>query len=356
MANPLAQATVATPEYLSLTCLSRVEETQDAATFYFTLNDGNSLNYRPGQFISVNIVVDGQSHRRAYTLSSSPSRSESLAITVKRVDSGLVSNYLLDHLQAGMEIQALPPGGLFYYEPAKVQPRLLMVSAGSGITPMLSMSRYLLDTNADVSIHFIHCARSYQDVICRDELQQMANSKPQFKLDLMLSDQSHPDYHFGLLDEAKLKQLVDDWQATSLFTCGPAPFMQMVRNSAERNGLNMHNFFQESFESPTLVANPEQGIEPSPQGELAQYKVQLPAFNKSAMVNSGDLLLDALEEQGLPIIAACRSGVCGSCKCKVTQGKADASGQLVLPEAEREAGFVLACSTKVEDNLTVELG
>ena len=350
------QPNAATP--LSLTCQQRIEETHDTATLCFTTDDKRAIDYKPGQFISLGVDINGKRHHRAYTLSSTPSRPQHLAVTVKRVKDGLVSNHLLDTVTPGVSLQALSPAGEFYLKEAPTMPEsnpreLLFVSAGSGITPVMSMSRYLLDNQLNdgqalVNIHFIHCARTIEDVIFLDELQQMNTNFTNFRLSLVLSDIEHPNHRFGFLNHAILQELAPTLDNYSVYTCGPQPFMTMLSDSLKARKFNMDRFFQESFSNPIM--------ESSDTDSDKTHKISVPAFNKFVDAASGSTLLDSLEKGGLPIVAACRAGVCGSCKCKVTSGEVDTSAQMVLSDADKAAGYVLACSTKVKSDIEVELG
>jgi NADH oxidoreductase Hcr len=347
---------VSTPLQLSLVCQRRIEETRDTATFQLTRAQGETVSYKPGQFMVVDVEIDGSHHHRAYSLSSTPSRPDMLAITVKRVEGGLVSNHLLDHLNEGGIVKALPPAGQFYFDDKTLEQvanlPLLFVSAGCGITPVMSMSRYLLDTKAQVTIHFIHCARTLEDVIFLSELLQMAAEHPNFKLALVLCEEASSAHRFGLLDHEMLLEMVPDLDDLSVYTCGPQPFMAMLASSLERRGFTMARFFQESFTGEPVIKAASMALA----APGVMHRVSVPVFGKTLDVAPESTLLDALEREGLPIIAACRAGVCGSCKCKVIEGEVDTSGQIGLSETDKQAGYVLACSTQVTDDLTVELG
>ena len=134
-----------------LQCVDRIDETHagglvSAATFIFQARVPARFNYQPGQFLLLSMPINGDVHQRAYSLSSSPSRPYSLAITVQRVEGGLVSNWLLDCFAPGQRLTAQAPAGDFYLPTSQLPQRVLLLSAGSGIAPMLSISRWLLDT------------------------------------------------------------------------------------------------------------------------------------------------------------------------------------------------------------------
>ena len=163
-------------ESLHLTCVEREEIARDFTTFWLEpAKDNHSLpNYQPGQHLPIEMVIDGEKVSRRYTLSSSPSRAGRLAISVKRVDDGQISNWLNDHFQVGDTLVAQNPDGAFYLEDNPTHP-LLLLSAGSGITPMLSMLRYLADHGQIDDVVFYHQCSSEEDIPYQAEIDKIAH-------------------------------------------------------------------------------------------------------------------------------------------------------------------------------------
>ncbi|MEH6825070.1 MAG: hybrid-cluster NAD(P)-dependent oxidoreductase [Motiliproteus sp.] len=333
--------------FAPLICTDRIEETVDAATFCFRTADASPLGYKPGQFITFQVDVADEQLHRAYSLSSTPSRPESIAITVKRVPGGKVSNHLLDHLRPGHMLPGMAPAGEFNLIDCRATSKVLLFSAGSGITPCISIARWLLDTDPQAEIHFIYSARTAADVIMADELARLDAEHPNFNLERVLSQPETSADHQGRLDQSLFDRLVPEVAGYSLFTCGPAEYMATVKTCAQARGLDMDYFHQESF-APG-AANDE-GVDSG-----VSYQLQAPKFGKAASINGGQSLLEVMEGAGLPVIGACRSGVCGSCKCQVLAGEVDSSSQATLTDAEIAAGYVLACSSKARSDLVVEL-
>ena len=194
-----------------LTCVKRIEETPDTATFVLATSTGQFFSYLPGQFISIAVTIDGKPHWRAYSISSSPTQPETLSITVRRVEGGLVSNWLLDHIQPWSELTAREPAGDFCLDPDALPSRLALFSSGCGITPMISMTRYLLETQAQTEIHFFHSARDETNFIFRNELLALATRHPRLKLHSFLSrPHGQTTSHTGRLDATRLRALLPD--------------------------------------------------------------------------------------------------------------------------------------------------
>lgn len=140
--------------------------------------------FKPGQFVTLELEIEGKPVMRSYTISSSPSVPYSFSITVKRVPGGLVSNFLHDTMHEGAELPVHGPVGLFNAIDFPAQ-KVLYLSGGVGITPVMSMARWFYDTNGNVDMVFVHSARSPKDIIYHRELEQMASRIPNFSLHII---------------------------------------------------------------------------------------------------------------------------------------------------------------------------
>jgi NADH oxidoreductase Hcr len=351
-----------------LICLHRQDETRDgdtitATTFVFQTHPQPSrFHYRPGQFLLLSVTLDGERLHRAYSLSSSPTRPNTLAITVKRVAGGRVSNHVLDTLQPGMTLRALAPSGQFHL-PDTLPRNLLLLSGGSGITPMLSISRALLDLHADCQIHFVHSARHAADLIARQQLVHWAQRHPNFHLTLLL-EQTSSDLACieGRLSAEHLATLTAPLSDYAIFLCGPGGYMSAVKTLLADTAYQNIALYQEDF-SPSTAPGSAPHAGTSPQGTTADvglsapgFSLSVPAFGHQSHIGADETLLAALEREGLPIIGACRAGVCGSCKCKLEQGEVESGPQLALSAEQIAEGYVLACASTPRSDLQVTLG
>lgn len=334
----------------TLCCVERRQETADAVTLVFRPLQPLAVNYLPGQFLLLTVEIDGQTHSRAYSLSSSPSRSADLAVTVKRVANGLVSNWLLDHFHAGDTLTAQTPTGTFFLPADYSAPKILLCSAGSGITPMMSMARWLLDNNCTTEIHFLHSARHADDIIFRDELMTMAAAYPQFRLSLVLDTVTDAfSCYQGYLNPELFNALVPDLNDCHQFMCGPSVYMDALEQMLQDRGFPMENSHKESFTpAAPLIAEA---------ATSQQFRLEVPGFGASGEISNQQTVLDALEALQLPIIGACRSGICGSCKCKVVSGNVENISEQPGPltEEEQQQGYILACSSRAGSDLELEL-
>jgi len=351
-----------------LVCVERWNETIDVVSFRFQAGEPMKFDYKPGQFMTFVLDINGEQVCRSYTLSSSPSRPYSLMVTIKRVAGGLVSNYLIDHLQPGQRVRVLQPTGQFNLVDIPAA-KYLFLSAGCGITPMYSMSRYLTDTQIDADIAFVHSARSDADIIFKSSLETMANRFNAFKLSYALESAAASllfspkiSFDIGRLTAQMLQTLVPDVAERTVYLCGPEPYMQAVKALLAELNFDMSRLHHESFATAEKAArNQLMQAKSSETDENPQAEAfTLPIFNlaigdRSTKLTQGQSLLEGIESEGLPVIAACRSGVCGACKCQVLEGETTSTSVMTLSPAEIDAGFVLACSTTLTSDVRLKL-
>ncbi|WP_299802150.1 hybrid-cluster NAD(P)-dependent oxidoreductase [uncultured Shewanella sp.] len=350
-----------------LVCVEKWNETHDVMSFRFQGTTPVKFHFKPGQFLTLLLEINGQKIARSYTISSSPSRPYSIVLTIKRIEGGKVSNYLADNLEVGHMVRALGPDGAFNLVDIPAD-KYLFLSAGCGITPMFSMSRWLTDTEMGPDISFLHSAKSNKDLIFESTIAQMAERSSEFKLNYILEELGifanvgisgkFTDKQAGRLNAENLARLVPDFKTRTVFVCGPEPYMNAVKALLESLDFDMSQFHQESFgsfkgDSAELSAAKEQNTNTG--DHLAANGFMLSIGDKSRNLAAEQTVLDGIEAEGLPIIAACRSGVCGACKCKVVEGEVESSSQMALTPDEIAQGYVLACSTKLKSDVTLEL-
>ena len=200
-------------------------ETHDVKSFFFRSPAGHAFAFTPGQFLTLELDIGGTRLNRCYTISSPPTQPHTLSITVKRVPGGPVSNWLHDHLSAGMSVRTLGPAGVFSnaLHPAE---RYLFLSAGSGITPLMSMARTHRDLCDDRDIVFVHNARTPDDIIFERELDLLASNLSRFRAHFVCEQLGRrPSWHglTGRLSLPALALMAPDFLTRTVFTCGPAP-------------------------------------------------------------------------------------------------------------------------------------
>jgi len=361
-------------------CVQINVETPDVKTFRFVAEPAVLFDFKPGQFVSLTLPIQhpNQSSKksrpvtRSYSISSSPSRPHTLDITVKRVGAasddlppGLVSNWLHDHLEVGMTLPMQGPFGDFNCVDHPAQ-KLLLVSAGSGITPMMSMAQWLSDSPqerlgqraANTDITFVHTARTPQDIIFRQRLELLAAQHPNFKLAFSLTKSSPSTPWFGYrgrLSSAMLTAICPDYADRTAFVCGPDGFMRSTKELLQEMGFPMENYFEESFGAPSTqkrtVSEPKNAMKGKESLLAPQEKcdriVEFSASGKQVDCDEEDTLLDAAEQAGVTVASGCRMGSCGACKQQLKAG--DVAYDMEpkgLSERDRAEKRVLTCIAK----------
>ena len=332
---------------LELVCQQVIRETDDISTFVFQTKDKTRFNYKPGQFITLMQELDGEAVYRSYTISSTPSRPFTLNLTIQRVEGGKLSPWLFEHLKPGATIRATGPDGIFNIIDVPAN-KVLFLSASCGITPLMSMSRWLLDTCADTDIRFIHSAKTDADIPFHQELEMYRTQYPQFCPDYVLDNRD------GLMTLEKLQALTPDLHERHIYICGSPEYIAAVKTMAEQLGFNMENFHQEQFTDAMIEEIASRHIEEQPTvGET--YEITLTRSGKVTTVDPDKLLLDSLLEQQAPVIAACRAGVCGACKVKVIEGDVSSTSQMNLTAEEIKQGYVISCCSTSRSDLHIEI-
>ncbi|RTE64695.1 hybrid-cluster NAD(P)-dependent oxidoreductase [Amphritea opalescens] len=333
-------------------CVKVIQETWDVRTFCFMSEQPVMYFFKPGQFVTLELEINGEMVMRSYTISSSPSVPYSFSITVKRDPNGLVSSWLHDNMKEGDELAVHGPVGLFNCIdfPAK---KVLLLSGGVGITPMMSMARWWFDTNADVDITFVHSARTPQDIIYPRELDHMSSRVGNFALHLICekieSGQAWHGYR-GYLDQTKLDIIAPDFMEHEVFCCGPAPYMNAVKALLQNNNFDMSHYHEESFGS-TPAAVEEEAIE---NAEIAQEetdaltqedmrRVEFAGKGKSIQIAPGETLHAAASKLDLLIPKACGMGICGTCKVLIKEGETNMEHNGGITDEDVAAGYVLSC-------------
>ena len=337
---------------LLLRCIQVIEETHDVNTFRFVAEPPKLFCYHPGQFMTLEVPIDANIVRRSYTISATPSRPHVISITVKRVERGQVSNWLHDNLSAGDPLFVDGPHGMFTCAPDEAGP-YLFISGGSGITPVMSMSRWLYDTTSDADIQFLHFARSPDDLIFAHELRLMERHLSSFRCQFVCSqatEKSGWTGPVGRISPELLAKLVPDLKKRSVYLCGPVPFMDAARGMLEQIGFDMTRFHQEIFGG---VPRRDPGAAEAQASKAA--KVMFSASNIEVDCKGSDYILDLALTEGLPVAYSCRAGQCGTCKVTLLEGKVEHDCANGLTPNDEKDGHILACQARPIGHVVVDV-
>jgi ferredoxin-NADP reductase len=272
-------------------------------------------------------------------------------VTVKRVPGGRISNWLHDTLIPGATIRANGPLGHFVRPPGR---KLLLLSGGSGITPVMSMVRELVDSCDPADVVFMHAARTPQDLIFRDELACIARKLKGLRLHFLPESVAGEPSWSGLTGRISIDYVrlaVPDIADRIVMCCGPAPFMVAARHIATELGVADANYLEESFDAAVI----DEPIIPVVQEVAAKtFQVTFSKQSRSIEVAGEQTVLSCAKKAGVRIPSSCANGVCGTCKSKLTSGSVDMSHNGGIRQREIDAGLFLPCCSKPLSDLVIE--
>ena len=346
-----------------LICCHITQETLDVKSFFFKPEKFANFQFLPGQFITLELSINSEIIHRSYTVSSSPVRPHTISITVKRQPDGVVSNWLHDHLKVGDHIAVLPIAGDFscsLHVSSHAAKQYLFLSGGSGITPLMSMSRSFYDLAENTDIVFIHSARTPEDIIFRKELDLIAFNQPNFRTAFICEKADAAwTQPTGYLNIDLLKQIAPDFLQREIFTCGPSPYMAAVRNMLKNADFNMLHYHEESFNFDEMNAHLAADAESIAKPNLsvvngASFSVELTKSGSTISCAADQFVLNAAHNAGFRLPSACSQGLCGTCKSKLISGSVDMKHNGGIRPREIEQGLFLPCCSKPLSNLVVE--
>lgn len=347
-ANKLAKSLHPSRQYLKI---ANIEEfSKDVKRFTFVANNEkgtNSLAYfSAGQYLSVFLKIGKATITRPYSISSSPKDSLDgrYQLTIKRVDGGLATNYILDNWQIGDEVEVSAPLGTFSNEPLRDAKTVVGLAGGSGITPFLSLARAIRDGDEDCNLVLLYGSRTMADVLFKDEFDEIAKSTDKVRVVHVLSDECVDGCENGFLTSELIFKYAPKDEDYSVFMCGPQGMYDFVDKQISLLGLRRKFVRHELFGE---YHNPERNDDYiAPQSETCKISViaKNNRYEISASIN--DTILASLEKSGITTPAHCRSGECGWCRAKL------ASGQVYIPKsvdgrrlADFDYGYIHPCCT-----------
>ena len=315
-------------DFTRLQVVARHSETADACSFVLQAPAEQRARFaaQPGQFLTLRVPCAEPPLLRCYSLS----HDAELRITVKRVPGGRASTWLLDHLKPGDVIESLPPAGQFV--PRSLDADLLLLGAGSGITPLMAILRAALAQGSG-RVCLFQANRDADSVIFAGELAELQRAYPQRLVLHAWFDASQ-----GLPDARAIATQLVDWRGADCYICGPQAFMDTARAALEKLGVAEARIHLERFGA--VASSKAQG------GHSSHLRVELDGKRHELKVASGEVLLDAMEQAGLQPPSACRSGICAACKCRVVAGSVTMRSNQVLSEQQVRQGWTLACQAE----------
>jgi ferredoxin-NADP reductase len=332
---------------MSLLLAQTEQQTHDTKTLRFQIPKERRFCAKPGQFLTFRWTINGQLVPRSYTISSSPIHKDYVEITPKRLENGCVSVFLNERAKPGLMVEASGPYGRFYFDET-LHKSIVLIAAGSGITPMISMLCYIDDLKLATPVTLLYCVRTRADIIFQNELERLRRSLTNFKYEVCLS---RPDStwkgHSGHLTKEFVSQHGTDLHSPTFFLCGPKGFMDSTRQILSTLGINEDRILQESF------GEGKRSTESRPGEACTVETVVFMQSGKVCQVSAGSTLLDLAEKNGVQIPYGCRQGQCGTCATRLLSGTVQMDLEAGLTAEQKNAGYVLPCVSRAEGTVVV---
>ena len=336
---------------------SIVTETPSVKTFRLVPSSNDRLlpfTFVPGQFLNVAFGIGGARMNRSYSISSSPTQRDYVELTVRREPRGAVSRHINDLLKVGDHIEAGGPVGRFTFTGTEAD-SIVLIAGGVGITPMMSITRYLTERVWAGDIFFIYSCRTPADFIFASEVAALQRLNPKLHVAVTISSAEGTDWPGprGRVSKEFLTQTIPDLASRRVHLCGPPAMMDSIKAILTELGVPADHVKTELFGA----------TKPGPAAARTFLKPTAPATgplvtfaknNKSARIHVDQTVLELSEELGIGIENSCRVGTCGVCKVTMTSGEVAMAVEDALEPADKASGMILACQAKPQSDVVVE--
>ena len=320
-----------------------IQETANAVSLVFDIPENLKTNFsfKAGQYLTLKTMINGNEIRRAYSICSTP-HSGDLKVAIKTVENGIFSTYATSKLKVGDMLEVHEPEGKFILEPSKSN-NYIGIAAGSGITPVLSMIKTVLEKEPSSSFTLLYGNKSSEDTMFKSELDELSGSYgSRFNLHYIFSRQREEGSLFGRIDKGHtnyyIKNIYKNWSFKTAFLCGPEEMIKTVSNTLIENGYKESQILFELF---TATVN-EESVSEIKDG-FSEVSVLLDDEEICFTMKQTDDILAAALRNNIDAPYSCQGGVCSSCLGKVTEGKAVMIKNSILTDQEVNEGFILTC-------------
>ena len=340
-----------------LKLIDRKKETSDSATLIFEVGDElkDQFTFIPGQFVTLHLMIDGKLVKRSYSLSSAPNEN-SFNITIKKIPGGAASGFLVEELEVGKIVPMTPPAGIFTYTSRKVTTdNLVLIAAGSGITPMFSILKTALPE--DKTVHLIYCNRNQDNIIFNSELSALKQKYNNLKITNVFSQPNGScDGITGRADKSALSKLFQeiDPKSAHYYMCGPIGLMDSVETAAKELGVDRKQIHKEDFNPAIYENQPDENSDDVFIGDISQKSaagdtitVVLNDETFDLKIDTDKTILENLIEKDKNPPYSCMDGACMACMAKITSGLIRQDDPGILTDESIADKEVLTCKAKL---------
>ncbi len=331
-------------QFYSLTVQKIKQLTPSSVAVTFTIPKDliQTFAFTSGQYITIKKEIKGKELRRSYSISSSP-KSDSITIGVKKVDKGGFSDYANSKLQVGDVLEVMPPEGRFVFKPCSSPKNIAAFAAGSGITPIMSIAKTVLDSNPKNTFVLVYGNKSYKETMFYTDLVKLQLDYPnRFFIYFILSQTQEDESLFGRIDTSTvnyvLKNKHKDLAFDDFYLCGPEAMIHLVKDRLKENEITEDKVHFELFTETEIKDELPVNLEGN-----TQLTVLVDDEEFSLSMSKETVVLDAVLKENIDAPYSCQGGVCSSCIARIKEGKAEMVKNQILTDGEIAEGLILTC-------------
>jgi ring-1,2-phenylacetyl-CoA epoxidase subunit PaaE len=322
-----------------------IRETADAVSILFNVPEELQSNYSfvAGQYVNLKVTLDGQEIRRAYSICAAPQSGE-LRIAVKSVKNGFFSKFANEKLSVGNVIEVGTPEGKFTFEPkADRQKNYAAFVAGSGITPVFSIIKSVLEEEPNSTFVLVYGNKSEKETIFHNQLHNLQlQYVGRLFVQYVYSQSTADNALLGRIDHTTvnyvLKSKHAEMEFSKYFLCGPEEMIQIVTAALKENNVSDSDIKFELFSTSSSGSKADVGA-----SGHTSISILVDDEETTFEMSQQQTVLEAALKQGLDVPYSCQGGICSSCICKITEGAAEMKKNQILSDAEVAEGLTLAC-------------
>jgi len=330
--------------------------TPNAVTITFAIPKEliQTFAFTAGQYVTIKKEIKGKELRRAYSISSSP-KSDSITIGVKKVDKGGFSDFAHTKLKEGDVLEVMPPEGRFVFKPSDNNKNIAAFAAGSGITPIMSIARTVLECNPKNTFVLIYGNKSYEETMFYTDLVKLQlEYSNRFFIYFLLSQTQEDESIFGRIDTSTVNYVLKNKHKNIVFDdyylCGPEAMIHLVKENLKDNDIPEDCVHFELFTETEI----KDELPERPEG-MSQLTVILDDEEFTLSMDRSNVVLDAVLKENIDAPYSCQGGVCSSCIARIKEGKAEMVKNQILTDSEIAEGLILTCQAHpITPTLTVD--